>query len=1039
MAQPLDRYDSLRACRLICTVSVPLCIVMGFAWESPFAQGADPPPHRDSAARLTPIPEIPAVAPARRFPTSDLVSPRESGDEKLELDSQSSPIDLTTALALAGAENPQILIAMQRTVAASARQQLAAAQALPNINLGTNFDLHRGVLQQASGKILEVNRDAMYIGAGAQAVAAGSVSIPGIQYNLNVGESLYRYYAQQQRRDATAHHIQAVQNQIQLKVALAYLNLVGAQAHRAIAFQAKKESHEVALITAAYAKTGQGLPADAERAATEYQSREADLVRAEADIAVASARLAELLNLNQSQRLRATDNYLVPHPAVPELIPRHELIAMALIQRPELHEHQSLVHAALMELQSAKLLPFSPQIMFGYSNGMFGGGSNLVAGPTSVSGAAPDQARFSTLYGRSDLDAVAYWSLRNLGVGNKAIIGIAQAHFQEADLQLIDTMNRIRQEVLDAQIRTHMIYSRINLNERGIRASLEAHRQDLIRIRSNEGHPIETLDSLRLLRQSRRDYVESILHYNQAHIELYTALGNPPADMLARPIASPPPSPATAESDELAGLEPVAPDSTDHLKLVRRVRVIPIDLATSLSLAGFQNPEVLIAQTRVSEALALRQLAAAQFLPTINLGTSLDSHTGVLQQSSGNILSVRRQALFFGAGANAIAAGTVNIPGVVWNFNASEAVYNTLIARQMVNQRQYESEAERNRVLKEVVHAYLDLLEANGSRSIRLDVRNSSAEVARVTAAFAKTGQGRPADAERAATELYNRDAELLEAESDADRTSALLARKVGLDQSARYHPLDTFVVPHSIVPSEISLPELLAVALLQRPELKAQQAAIARNMLQLSSAKLLPFSPNVFIGFSVGGFGGGSNLVAQPTGSGPFARSEPQFGSFADRTDLDVMAYWSLQNLGVGNRALTNAARSRLRSANWEEIAALEQVRKEVTVAHRRSVIRYSQLEVGEVSMAAAAEAFREDLIRIQGNEGLPIEVLDSLELVERTRLEYLRAVMEFNRAQFDLYVALGQPPADMLARPAEGKITVAPAIEEAGMEESR
>ncbi len=499
-----------------------------------------------------------------------------------------------------------------------------------------------------------------------------------------------------------------------------------------------------------------------------------------------------------------------------------------------------------------------------------------------------------------------------------------------------------------------------------------------------------------------------------------------------------PPSPdATPKDPGLVGLQLEGPPSIEHLRMLRRVHVIPIDLATVLSLAGIQNPELLIAQTRVSEAVAVRQLAAAQFLPTINLGTNLDSHTGVLQQSSGNILKVQRQALFFGAGANAIAAGTVNIPGVVWNFNASEAIYNTLITKQVVSQRQFESEAARNQILLDVVTSYLDLLEANGERSIRLIIRERSAEVARTTAAFAKVGQGRSADAERAATRLYNHDAELLTADANADRASAMLARLVGLDQSARYHPIDNFVVPHSIVAPDLTLPESLAISLLQRPELKAQQNSICRSLLELDSAKLLPFSPNVFLGFSAGGFGGGSNLVSQPVGSTPFARGEPQFGSFADRTDLDVMAYWSLQNLGLGNKSLIQAARSHLRTAHWEEIAVLEQVRKEVSLAHRRSTIRYAQLNVGEAAISAASDAFQEDLLRAKANEGLPIEVLDSLELLERASLAYLRAVMAFNRAQFDLYVALGQPPADMLARPATGTITVAPAnLDESGVQ---
>jgi len=86
--------------------------------------------------------------------------------------------------------------------------------------------------------------------------------------------------------------------------------------------------------------------------------REAELVRTEADVAIASARLAEVLSLNHSDRLYATDNYLVPHPAVPELITRSELLAIALIQRPELHEHQALVQAALIGSEAPRCCHF---------------------------------------------------------------------------------------------------------------------------------------------------------------------------------------------------------------------------------------------------------------------------------------------------------------------------------------------------------------------------------------------------------------------------------------------------------------------------------------------------------------------------------------------------------------------------------------------------------------------------------------------------------------------------------------------------------
>ncbi len=43
----------------------------------------------------------------------------------------------------------------------------------------------------------------------------------------------------------------------------------------------------------------------------------------------------------------------------------------------------------------------------------------------------------------------------------------------------------------------------------------------------------------------------------------------------------------------------------------------------------------------------------------------------------------------------------------------------------------------------------------------------------------------------------------------------------------------------------------------------------------------------------------------------------------------------------------------------------------------------------------------------------------MNSLTLLARARNAYLDAIVDYDRAQFELYVALGQPPADALAHP--------------------
>jgi|GEM_PF-666712 len=456
------------------------------------------------------------------------------------LDSQVSPIDLPAALHLAGMNSPQVLVAQQRVIAATARQQLAAAQALPNLNVGMNYDAHTGALQRASGVILQIQRSSLYLGAGANAVAAGTVNIPGLQYNLNVGETYFAYLVSRQQSDRFRAGGAAVRNDVMLQIATAYCDLVKSQGIRAIAVQARDDAAELARIAANYAKIGQGLPADAERAATELGRREAEVFAADAAMIEASARLGQILNLESSVRLQSSEDWVIPRSIVPDPIPLPELIAISLYQRPEVAERRAEVHAAMLELQSARLLLFSPQFIAGYSAGVFGGGGDVNANATGA-------ARFGDFGGRNDQDLVLYWSIRNLGLANKALIKTATARLAATDFERTRKLNDIRGEVAAAYARTQANAAKLDVRHRAVISSQRGYQEDLTRAKAAEGHPIEVLDSLRLRAKSQQEYLDTITLYNQAQYELYVAIGQPPADLLihTEPV---PELPAPAEA-----------------------------------------------------------------------------------------------------------------------------------------------------------------------------------------------------------------------------------------------------------------------------------------------------------------------------------------------------------------------------------------------------------------------------------------------------------------------------------------------------------
>jgi outer membrane protein TolC len=443
-----------------------------------------------------------------------------------------------------------------------------------------------------------------------------------------------------------------------------------------------------------------------------------------------------------------------------------------------------------------------------------------------------------------------------------------------------------------------------------------------------------------------------------------------------------------------------------------------IDLTCVLRLAGVDNPEINIARTRVVGAEALRMAAFAMALPNLNAGANYDAHTGPLQQSSGNILKVNRNALYFGMGAGATAAGTVPVPGVQYIINPSVGIFGALAVMQTVRIAEFENVAVRNQVFLRVATGYMELLRAEGRRAIAIKNRDEAHEIARLTAVYAITGQGKESDADRAATELARRIREVVEAEGEILVASAHLAQLINVPPTVPLRALEGWegLVPRSMVPDPIPLQQLLLIALDQRPELGARRASIRRAILELYSAKFLILSPTILAGYSAGSYGGGSNLIGQPGGFQGFAES--RFGSFAPRDDIDVVMFWTARNMGVGNWAQIRGRAAERRIAELEFVRDLNMVRAEVATAYARTHARFAQIAIAQHGVESGMKSYKEDLERIEGGIGLPIELLNSFDLLAAARFQYLEALVTYDNAQFALYVALGQPPANNLAR---------------------
>jgi outer membrane protein TolC len=278
------------------------------------------------------------------------------------------------------------------------------------------------------------------------------------------------------------------------------------------------------------------------------------------------------------------------------------------------------------------------------------------------------------------------------------------------------------------------------------------------------------------------------------------------------------------------------------------------------------------------------------------------------------------------------------------------------------------------------------------------------------------------ADPNRARTEVEVRRQDRLVLQAQAAVASARLAQLLLLDPSVDLLPADQAVVPIALVPIDGPVDDLVAVALMNRPELAEDRALIASALARWQGAKFRPLIPTLQVFYYGGSFVGGNPVLRTAGG----------------RDDVLGQVVWEFQNMGLGNLFQARQTRAQYNEAQFRLVAMQAQVGDEVTAAVKVARQREKALHDAEVAVRNAEVMWRK-LERIRFFIGGPARQYDPLEplLAERALLEarnlYLDHVTEYNRAQFRLYWAMGQPPQHALpgkALPVKAPVLPDPAL---------
>lgn len=263
--------------------------------------------------------------------------------------SRSQPIDLVTALRLAGINNLDLAAVRAAERQAKAANDAATLRFFPYLTVGQTYARRTGLDQATAGTMQDVYKQLYHRG--------GTVGV-----GVDLGSAVFGKLAARQLQTAAERDIDAQRNDTLLAAADAYFDLVNAAAAAGIADEAVRISRDYQSELERAVRIGLTNRSEALKVAVQTRQAQVQLRATRATEAADAAALAAILRLDPAVELTPAERLVVP----PTLVPLDQsvggLIRRALMRRPELEASAASVSAAEQQRTAAKYGPLIPSI-----------------------------------------------------------------------------------------------------------------------------------------------------------------------------------------------------------------------------------------------------------------------------------------------------------------------------------------------------------------------------------------------------------------------------------------------------------------------------------------------------------------------------------------------------------------------------------------------------------------------------------------------------------------------------------------------------
>jgi len=403
----------------------------------------------------------------------------------------------------------------------------------------------------------------------------------------------------------------------------------------------------------------------------------------------------------------------------------------------------------------------------------------------------------------------------------------------------------------------------------------------------------------------------------------------------------------------------------------------PLNLEAVMQLAGANNLTIKEYKLKYQQAIADQVKAKEWWMPIIYAGASTHFLNGAAMNTDGKI--------FIGIDRNNFWSGL----GIAAEIDFSRGKYLVLANKQKVQAVNYLSVAEKNKAILMAIQAYFDLQAEQLKYAFLQELLNQSDTLTAQIKVKVDAGLLYQSDYLLAQSNYSHIKIELLKAKADWQKKSALLAALLNLEDNIRLISADTSLVPLKLA-EPVTDTSSYKNGFEKRPEYMSLNMSLqsTQSLRKTSNEGLL--LPKLRLGMDNGAFGAYAGPVRNTYQFNAALFWTLPFGRLTSKGDLKQ---WD--------------SKISLQQNNIEQFK--NQYQNEVVTATAQLQIAGEQINIAREALQSSSEALYQGIERQKLGTAKAFEVFQAQQFYLQAQLDYLKAISEYNKSQYALYVATG------------------------------